>query len=200
MARLTKEQWASIRSEWEYSVDKPSYGVAAKRAAEKYGFSSPDRASVTRAAQRDEKNHNPWVRQGALPGINQNAHRKADALAISNIVSDNGEISTPTDIKKRVAATEDSEDLRATVLNRHRNEWKMVQLLRQEALKERNDLAADSVKKSFERAKLAKITAELTQIQQAGERRAWGLDDMAVDVTKLSDAQLQDLIAGKMPK
>jgi hypothetical protein len=55
---------------------------------------------------------------------------------------------------------------------RHQREWETVIMLRQEALSVRE---ADS-KEAFERAKLAKITAEMTAIQQTGERRAWGLD------------------------
>lgn len=198
--RLTPEQWETIRSEWEYAIDEPSYGTAAGRAAAKYNFKAPDRASVNRAAQRDEKNHNPWVRKGALPGINQNAHRKADALAIKNFDADDADNRTDLDAKKRVAATQDSEDLRAQIIDRHRREWLIVQKLRQEALQHRNDPKLGGHKEAFEKSKLAKITAELTLIQQNGERRAWGLDDVAIDVTKLSDAQLQDLINGKMPK
>ena len=58
------------------------------------------------------------------------------------------------------------------IVHRHRREWEQVVALRQEALSGR----AEDPKEAFERAKLAKITAEMTAIQQTGERRAWGLD------------------------
>jgi hypothetical protein len=54
--------------------------------------------------------------------------------------------------------------------------------LRQEAIADRE---ADH-KEAFERAKLAKITAEMTAIQQAGERKAWGLDNGAPTTVPLS--------------
>jgi hypothetical protein len=202
MARLTSEQWKAIRDSWEYDLDRPSYGVAAKRAAEKHGFEPPDKSSISRRITGDKKKGQDWERQGALSGINQNAHRKADT-----IMGRGGEGEDPYSsatqrddkaekLKKVVAATEDAEDLRAEVIARHRKEWLIVAGLRSEALQHR----LNDPKNSFEKAKLAKITAEMTQIQQNGERKAWGLDEINIDVSKLTDAQLQDLINGKMPK
>lgn len=58
---------------------------------------------------------------------------------------------------------------RAKVLDRHRREWAAPRKLSYEAVQNRD----------FERAKLAKITAETLKIIQESERRCWGLDQPA---------------------
>lgn len=55
---------------------------------------------------------------------------------------------------------------RADIIGKHRKEWAAPRALSVEAVRERN----------FERAKLAKITAETLKLVQDGERRAWGID------------------------
>jgi len=67
---------------------------------------------------------------------------------------------------QRDLSAEHGAQLRADVLSRHRKEWQIPRVLSQEAVRDRN----------FERAKLAKITAETLKIVQEGERKAWGLD------------------------
>ncbi|MDH4557810.1 hypothetical protein E8F11_22000 [Pseudomonas sp. BN417] len=63
-------------------------------------------------------------------------------------------------------------DLRADVLARHRKEWSAARAISVDAVRLRDS----DPEKAFERAKLAKITAETLAIVQNGERRAWGLD------------------------
>lgn len=78
--------------------------------------------------------------------------------------------------QKAVAAQEVAAELamdeRAKMLDRHRREWAAPRAMSAEAvrLRESNSVLA------FERAKLAKITAETLKIVQDGERKAWGLD------------------------
>ena len=55
-------------------------------------------------------------------------------------------------------------------------------------------------KEAFEKAKLAKILAESLSIQHICECRAWGLDVIEYDLSKLSDDQLQNLVKGKSIK
>ena len=86
---------------------------------------------------------------------------------------------------KKAAAIDAAADETAAVVCRHRQEWVQVAKLRQEALERR----VRDPKESFERAKLAKlakITAEMTALQQAGERKAWGLDDGAPTTAPVS--------------
>lgn len=63
-------------------------------------------------------------------------------------------------------------DARGEMLDRHRREWAAPRAMSAEAVRMRD---SDPVK-AFDRAKLAKITAETLKIVQDGERKAWGLD------------------------
>lgn len=86
-------------------------------------------------------------------------------------------------LSDEVAATEVAKDLsidhavniRAAVLDRHRKEWSAPRKLAYDAIQKANSNPAEA----FERAKLAKITAETLQIVQVGECRAYGLDQSA---------------------
>lgn len=63
-------------------------------------------------------------------------------------------------------------DVRAAMLDRHRREWAAPRAMSSEAVRARD---TDPLK-AFERAKLAKITAETLKIIQDGERKAHGID------------------------
>lgn len=199
MARLTDSQWQAIRTVWEYDPDEPSLTVAAERAAKKHSFVAPTKGTVSKRISADKTAGNAWERRASMAGINQAAHRKADAMVDSDGEKRQTETETETkgngvSDKKEQAAREDSEDLRAEVIARHRSEWKQVAGLRQEALRDR--ISNPDV--SFGRAKLAKITAEMTKIQQDGERKAWGLDELGdFDPSKLSDEELERIIQGR---
>lgn len=72
----------------------------------------------------------------------------------------------------REVSTQHAVDIRAAVLDRHRKEWAAPRKLAYDAIQKADkDPAA-----AFERAKLAKITAETLQIVQVGECRAFGLN------------------------
>lgn len=71
--------------------------------------------------------------------------------------------------QKKAAALDRAADAKAAVMRRHKEEWERHQALIDEAL-----AAGD-----FDKAKLAKITAETLKIRQEGERRAWGIKDSA---------------------
>ena len=66
------------------------------------------------------------------------------------------------------------------VITRHQREWDRHQALIDEALSEG----------SFDKAKLAKITAETIKIRQEGERKAWGIVDKAALDHTSSDGSL----------
>jgi hypothetical protein len=198
MARLTQEQWQAIRSSWEYDPDEPSLSVSAARAGGKFGFKPPSKVAVHKRMESDKVNGASWERRGSMAGIVAAAQRKADRLVDSSgekkVNVSSGEINGRS-FQKEQSHREDAEDLRAEVYVRHRQEWKIVTTLRAEALLNRKINPGES----FTKLKIAKITAELTQIQQAGERRAWGLDEN-IDVSKMTDQQLQDIINGKALK
>lgn len=69
--------------------------------------------------------------------------------------------------KKKAKALDRAADAKAAVILRHKAEWERHQQLIDEAL-----AAGD-----FDKAKLAKITAETLKIRQEGERKAWGIKD-----------------------
>lgn len=149
MGRLTADQWGTIRAEREAGA---SFGDLASR----HGVSHT--AIIKRS--KAEK----W---GDGMDVADAVRRK-----VSEKVS--GVVSAET-VKKRADAIDAAAEETAAVVRRHRQEWLQVVKLRQEALGAREADATDA----FNRAKLAKITAEMTAIQQAGERKAWGLDDGA---------------------
>jgi len=140
-----------------------------------------------------------------MTGVNMAAHRKADVLVDSsgNRTKQNeqnqinGVKPNPVpDPALAQSSLEEAEDKRAEVTAEHRTEWVNVAVLRQEALAIRNPNPDGAMAK----IKLAKLTAETTAIQQAGERNAWGMD-MQVDVGSLehlTDKQLEDIVKGKV--
>jgi hypothetical protein len=188
---LTVEQWQSIRTIWEYDPGEPTYSQASGRASDKYKFTAPGKTTVAARAKKEG-----WQRKSSLNGINVAAQRKADQGSNSDgsakVLDGALDASNP---KKEQAARSESEDLRAEVLIRHRTEWKNVAVLRQEALA----IRLTNADGAFGKAKLAKITAEMTMIQQIGERKAWGLD-IIVDprsVKDMSDEELESAAAGR---
>lgn len=82
--------------------------------------------------------------------------------------------------EKKAEALDRAADAKAAVIQRHKAEWDKHQALIDDALSEG----------SFDKAKLAKITAETIKIRQEGERKAWGIvDKSALDHTS-SDGSL----------
>jgi len=146
MPRLTQDQWETIRAEREVGA---SFGELAL----KHGV---DKAAIVRRAKRDE-----WGDGSDI----ENAIRRKVTEKITGM-------SPTADPKKKAEAISNEAAKVAEVVHRHRKEWEQVVMLRQEALKVRTE----DQKEAFDRSKLAKITAEMTAIQQAGERKAWGLD------------------------
>jgi len=198
---LTPAQWAAIRQCWEYDLDEPGYIEAAIRTGDRLGFVPPSKQAISKRHTNDRQRGSPWQRRGSLTGINQAAQRKADVLVEADYPIPSKQQITPTvtDPQERAViiqqGREEAEDKRAAVLARHRQEWKQVASLRQEALKDR----ASNPTQSFERAKLAKITAEMTSIQQSGERKAWGLDDVQIpDLSRKSDNELRAILEGRL--
>jgi hypothetical protein len=140
------DQWQAVRAEREV-------GASISGLASKYGI---DKAAISRRAKAEK-----WG-----DGIDV-----ADVIRRKVNEKING-ISTDDAPKKKAAAIDAEASKVAEVVHRHRREWEQVVMLRQEALKVR----VEDQKDAFDRSKLAKITAEMTAIQQAGERKAWGLD------------------------
>jgi hypothetical protein len=162
MPRLTPDQWAEARALWEADPTASAPAIAG-------------RFGCTPQALRNRIRAEGWTKVGTLQRVAELAQMRArdgeEEGELGGKVS--GAITLPGPKKFLADAVEAAIDQRAKVIERHREEWKIVRLLRQEALADR----AANVRAAFNRAKLAKITAEMTAIQQAGERKAWGFDE-----------------------
>lgn len=158
MARLTADQWSTIRAEREAS------GASFRELSAKHKVS--DVAILKRSRSEG------WTDGSDVDGV----IRRKVSEKVSGVVSTD-------DPKKKAAAIDAEAEKKAAVVNRHRQEWTQVAALRQEALQVRHTDPA----RAFDKAKLAKITAEMTKIQQEGERKAWGLD------ATLSDKEIENM-------
>ena len=92
-------------------------------------------------------------------------------------------------------AEEIAVDLRTELLGRHRKEWDEVRRLFYRSVKE----AENSF--GFETAKFAKISAETIELIQRGETRAWGLDGLLIDFSRMSEKELEAVVKyGRLPR
>ncbi|MFA5922580.1 MAG: hypothetical protein WC856_15040 [Methylococcaceae bacterium] len=208
MAQLKPEQWQAIRTSYEHDIDKPSVEVAAERAALKFNFKPPHRSAIYFRLKKDETNGAPWVRVSSMHGINIVAQKKADQIAIDKNTDekldkklDEKSKLDANPIKKAQASKEESEDLRASVLVRHREDLSEARN-GTIAAKEKHKTAVtmDDKRIAFEDLKAAKIHTETLRLTQDGERKAWNLDDPP-DLSKYSIAQLEEAkITGKLPR
>ncbi len=172
-ATLSDDQWAQIQALWE-ADPKMSYGEAGAP----FGVG---KSTVHSRAKRYK-----WAKRIDNAELAKRAHAKADQSGkataeigekikprTKDIVAAARELDPkmkpdPTP-EQREVAEQAAVDVRASLIDRHREEWEMVRKRIHEAAEDRD----------FDKAKLGKITAEATKILQDGERKAWGLD--AVD-------------------
>jgi hypothetical protein len=170
VARLKEHEWQEVRAEWEVS---PQQGLGWLTKA------GGGRWDVSVEAIRQRRSKEEWQKRGTLASVAEKAQIAADRAAVS--ADQSGELGSQLGIQvgTQVAAEDDKkaaersaivEDaavkLRASLLERHRNEWNMARKIAYEAAQSRD----------FEKAKLAKITTETLRNIQDGERKAWGLD------------------------
>lgn len=207
-ARISDAQWATIRKHWEFDIDEPSLEQAASRAGKEHKFTPPAKSNVYKKQIKDG-----WARKGNMTGLNQAAQMRADKL-----VDANGDAAKRNETKPKPgskgnvvslfdSAAQDAVDreeslkVRTEVNARHRQEWRQIVMLRQEAMKHRDPTQPQTydLAKYYGLLKAAKLAAEITAIQQAGERKAWGMD-VLVDPNSLkgmSDEALEAIASGK---
>lgn len=149
--RMTPDEWADVRAKWE---GDPRDGYT--WVVNEMNLSVSDVAVLKRA--RNEG----WAKKASLKTIVERAQTKADEK-VSRKVS--GKVSPLTE--------SDAVDLRADVIEKHREEWgehrttfPMSGMLGEDGLGV---------------ARVAKTVAEAIKIRQEGERKAWGLDAIAED-------------------
>lgn len=155
MAKRQAVDWERVRAAFEVGGPSASF----RALGEKFG--------VSHTAVRKRADAEGW-KQDLEPAI-----QRATTAHVSGAVSSGNP-------EKQQQAIDAEAAKRAEVIKRHRAEWQQIAALRQEALALRRGAdgkaTRETVGAAFEAAKLAKITAELTGIQQAGERKAYRLD------------------------
>lgn len=151
---MTADEWGEVRSRWE---SDPREGYTWIVSEMNLGVSD---VAVLKRARKEG-----WAKKASLKTIVERAQARADEK-VSRKVS--GEVSTLT--------TSDAVDLRASVIEKHRDEWAEH--------RETFTLPLLTGEESgLNMSRIAKMTAETIRIRQQGEREAWGLDAVAENTT-----------------
>ena len=149
--RMSPEEWAGIRAKWETDPRDGYTWIVTEM-----NLSVSDVAVLKRARKEG------WAKKASLKTIVERAQAKADEK-VSRKVS--GKVSPLTE--------SESVDLRADVIEKHREEWGDHRRL----FTLQDMLGEDGLGV----ARVAKTAAEAIKIRQEGERKAWGLDAIAED-------------------
>lgn len=144
MARPTKSAWKTARERWESNPKENFESVGSA-----LGVS---RVAASKMAQRQG-----WARVQTMGQIAKKAQLRADAK-VTPLVSDVSGQPLKSSIEAAI-------DLRADVLQLHREDWK----------EHRKLFPLVKIAKDFEKGKQAKISAEMTLLRQKGEQAAYGL-------------------------
>ena len=170
-------QWAAARADWEGDPSL-SDGAVGKR----YG--------VTGAAIQKRRLAESWTRIGALAGIVQAAHIKADAK--SKVDGYNQKVEEIVG----AASLAMSEDIRAKIIEQHREQWDALEpdrLAAKRLLTSAMNVAdggseTHDPEKGLPMLQQAKIAQEavhkavaILKDMQEGRAKAWGLDAIAPD-------------------
>lgn len=155
MPRLTKDQWAEARVQWEADPTLTFESLGKTLAV--------SREAVGQRARKDG-----WQRDPSLHDVARRAQFKADQREASSKV--------PAEVPGGRLKTDSralAEDIRADVIERHRADW----------AEHRQLFATSDIAANFEIGKSAKISAEMLSIRQRGERDAYGLSEAATQQT-----------------
>lgn len=156
--RMSPEEWAGIRAKWETD---PRDGYT--------WIVNEMNLHVTHMAVLKRAKKEGWAKKSSLKSIVEQAQRKADSRKVAAKVSEKvaGETAVLVD--------SDAVDLRADVIEKHREEWGEHRT----TFPMSNMLGEDGLGV----ARVAKTVAEAIKIRQEGERKAWGLDAIAEDTS-----------------
>ena len=164
MPRLTADQWAAVRLDWEGEPSATFCQLAIKH--------NVNKSEISRAAKKQA-----WVKTGQLAGINESAQRKADSYTTPD------GIVTQQNPNTVLASRDEAIDVRAAIVARHRGEIAELEGFRRTALKAMKDAHERGDKESWNIAKIAADTARANiaalDLKQMTERRAWGMDAKA---------------------
>jgi hypothetical protein len=204
MARLTREQWADMRREWEAS---PTQGLTWLTKA------AGGHWDITEEPIRRKRAQEGWQKPVNMGAVVRRAHSAADAASAARIAaspappvpegdagddvgSDSPKNAGPTSADPRPADADGlARDLRTELLERHRKEWNAARAMLYRSM----EIAKAAT--GFEAAKFSKITSETIKIIQEGEAKAWGLDALLIDFDAMSEEQLEQVVKhGRLPR
>lgn len=151
-------------------MSNPRYDWETIRAEYEAGATQADlarRHGVTRKAIQKHIRAEGWMQD-----VSSVINRLVDAKVVGIVAG--------CDPKKKAEALDRAADAKAAVMMRHKEEWTRHQTLIDDALK-----AGD-----FNKAKLAKITAETLKIRQEGERKAWGIKETPEEMRRAADVSV----------
>lgn len=217
MARLTRDEWAEVRAEWEAS---PRQGLTWLLA------SAGGRWNITEEPLRHRRAAEGWTKRGGMVEVVRRARQGADRLSAASAQAEadaaaagdvgSGEAEVGHDAPKTRAqdaapaigaapvvapaarpaglADDAAVEMRTRLISMHRDEWKAARALVYKAMREGESAVG------FDKAKFAKITTESLKNIQEGERRAWSLDADLIDFDAMTDAQLEALAKGRLPR
>lgn len=226
MARLTQDQWAEMRREWEAS---PTQGLTWLTVA------GGGRWDITEEPIRKRRAAEGWQKPVDMAAVMRRAHAAADAQSAAGLMM-TGPVpqsrSMPHDVGSlppKSAAPSSADDAGADAAPRDAGRdaprdaippgatspgaEAIAVDLRTELL-ERHRKEWGAVRRMFYRsiqiaegavgfdaAKFAKISAETAELIQRGEARAWGLDSLTIDFEGMSETQLEAIVKhGRLPK
>ncbi len=142
-------------------------GMTLRMAADKTGMG---KSTLERRANEED-----WKKCfGNLKPGEMTAEAQAAADLFGRLMDEYGpEVSAEqTELVTQQVVHEVAVDIRGQMLDRHRLEWAAPRAMSAEAVRMRET----APEKAFDRAKMAKITAETLKIIQDGERKAHGID------------------------
>lgn len=176
MARLTADQWKQARQRWEADPALTFEALA-------------DKLTVSRQAISKKAKADGWAKVASLRDVVEKAQFRADTKVANKVAAQVAQVAGATAKSDATATYDESVDIRADVIDRHRVDW----------AEHRREFAIAEIKTNFENGKKAKISAEMLLIRQKGERAAYGLEDnnappptTAAETFKLLVAHLPD--------
>lgn len=147
---MTADEWGEVRSRWE---SDPREGYT--------WIVSEMNLGVSDEAIRKRARNEGWAKKASLKTIVERAQARADAKVTGKVT---GKVTPVTE--------SEAVDLRASVIEKHRDEWAEH--------RETFTLPLLTGEESgLNMSRIAKMTAETIRIRQQGEREAWGLDAVA---------------------
>lgn len=169
---MSKEKWLEIRAQWE-SDPRPGYVWIVSELS----------LDVSDIAVLQKAKREGWAKKASIKTIVQRAQIQADlkgraklSLVQKNVSLDGKKVSAKAKkLSQNVSALTEAEsvDMRSSVLERHRDEWK-----EHAGIFKLGDMVGED---GLGVARTGKTAAEMVKIRQEGERKAWGLDAIAED-------------------